>query len=373
MGARTVGGMSIQKLPSGGYRAQVYHEGRNVSVSKVLGGPGTFRTKTEAKQARAAARERLRQTGGVAQTLGDFYSRWTSDPLFARPKESTNILNHERTKSFVDRFGNLPINRIGDREVAEWLQGGKRNGTVPALRAMFNDAASAKGGRLVESNPFSRLGLPRGRGRRDQQPPTEEMVWTLISCARKHGSPAFAAWLQVGAFTGLRSGELDALRWSNVDFDASRIAVREQFNRKTRTFTLPKNGQAREAPLTALARAALVSLPRESEFCFVSLRGSHLTPSSRSYPWKAARAAAGWKGNVHMATRHFAGWYMTNVLEMPSEDVAIALGHTDGGDLVRKLYGHRETNRALDRVVAAYERRAPAPKAARRGRTRKRT
>ena len=36
----------------------------------------------------------------------------------------------------------------------------------------------------------------------------------------------------------------------------------------------------------------------------------------------------------------------------------IALGHTDGGELVRKLYGHRDQERALDRVTAAYGRTA---------------
>lgn len=49
---------------------------------------------------------------------------------------------------------------------------------------------------------------------------------------------------------------------------------------------------------------------------------------------------------------------MVNVLELPSEDVAIALGHTDGGELVRRLYGHRDRDRALDRVAAAYGRLA---------------
>jgi hypothetical protein len=44
---------------------------------------------------------------------------------------------------------------------------------------------------------------------------------------------------------------------------------------------------------------------------------------------------------------------MVNVLEMDSEDVAIALGHTDGGNFVRTLYGHRDEERALDRAVRA--------------------
>jgi hypothetical protein len=70
------------------------------------------------------------------------------------------------------------------------------------------------------------------------------------------------------------------------------------------------------------------------------------------------RAAAGWEGSLFLATRHVAGWYMVNILEMPSEDVAIALGHQDGGNLVRRLYGHRDEHRALDRIVGAYATRA---------------
>ena len=78
------------------------------------------------------------------------------------------------------------------------------------------------------------------------------------------------------------------------------------------------------------------------------------------------RAAAGWDGSLYLATRHFAGWYMINVLELPSEDVAIALGHTDGGELVRNLYGHRDRERALDRVTACLRANGePLPDAAR--------
>ena len=223
---------------------------------------------------------------------------------------------------------------------------------------MFNDAASAKAGRLVRQNPFARLGISKGPGRRHEQPPSEEQVWKLIHCAHELASPSFAAWLQVAAFTGLRPGELDALRRTNVDLDRARIRVVEQFNAKTRTFTPPKNGLAREAPLTEPAREAILALPDEGEFCFAPIRGAHWTASARAYHWKAVRSTVGWQGSLYLATRHLAGWYMVNVLELPSEDVAIALGHTDGGELVRKLYGHRDHERALDRVTAAYGRTA---------------
>lgn len=348
--------MSITKLPSGRWRAQLYDSrvGRNVSVSQVLGGRVSFATRTEAKQARARAREQLAEIIELGVTVKLFWERWTTDPIFLRPKEATNLHNRERTKKFVEKYGHLPIAHVGDFVVAEWLAGGKHGSTIPSLRAMFNDARSAQGGRLIVANPFAELGRPKGRGRRDQTPPSEEMVWTLIGHARELTSPSFAAWLQVAAFTGIRPGELDALRWSSVDLQGSRIKVLEQFSAHSGTFTLPKNGRTREAPLTAPAREALIALPHESEFTFVNLRGKHMTASARAYHWKAVRAAAGYIGSLYLATRHFAGSYMVNVLEMPSEDVAIALGHEDGGDLVRRLYGHRDKDQALDRIVAAY-------------------
>jgi integrase len=300
-------------------------------------------------------------------TILEWWTRWTTDPLFARPKDSTMMLYAERTRPFAQAHADLPIAHAGEHVAARWLAGGKRNGQVPSLRVMFNDAASAKAGRLLprERNPFAHLGISKGAGRRDQTPPSEEMIWTIIGHAREVTSPDFAAWLQVAAFTGLRPGEMDALEVSSVDFAGDRLHVLEQYNSKTKQFTLPKNGWTREAPLTKPAAEALRSLPlgsrepieidkRLHRFCFLNLRDGHWTASGRAYHWNATKAAAGWAHSLYLATRHFAGWYMVNILGMPSEDVAIALGHRDGGDLVRKLYGHRDERQALDRVVAAY-------------------
>jgi integrase len=132
-------------------------------------------------------------------------------------------------------------------------------------------------------------------------------VWKIIRCARKRATPSFAAWLQVAAFTGLRPGELDALRRENVDLDRSRMLVVEQFSAATRTFTLPKNGQTREAPLTDPAREALVSLPVESGFCFAPIRGEHWIASARAYPGRQSglrqrgREACIWRRGTSLA------------------------------------------------------------------------
>jgi integrase len=354
--------VSLSKLPSGRWRAQVYdpRTGENVSVAKVLGLPrpeATFATKREAKQAREKARQRLHDRAGQRRqriTVQEFADRWTTDKLWLRPKDSTNITNEERIKAFVKAYGSMAMADVDDGIVAEYLAGAAVS-TVPALRAMFNDAMSAKAGRLVEQNPFARLGLEASSGNRHKQPPDEEQVWEMVKVARAVACPSFAGWLQVAAFTGARPGELDALELDALDFESNRIVIRQQYNAKAKKITAPKNGRTRTIVMTPPAKDALLGLPRESQWAFTTIRGSHYTPSARAYHWKAVRAGAKLTGKtLYLCTRHFAGWYLVNVLEMSSEDVAFQLGHEDGGELVRKLYGHRDRNLALRRIDEAF-------------------
>lgn len=117
----------------------------------------------------------------------------------------------------------------------------------------------------------------------------------MIECPREIASLSFAAWLQVVAFTGLRPGELDASRRANFDLTRGRILVVEQFNAKTRTFTLPKNGLTRLAPLTDPARDAILNLPLEGEFCFgpiIGRRALGLTIGRRSEAPQDGRGAS---------------------------------------------------------------------------------
>jgi integrase len=351
--------MSIQKLPSGRWRAQVYEAstGKLLSVSKVLGGPGTFRTKTEAKDARAEAKRRLRR-GLSGVTVTEFHRRWTTDPLFARPKESTNIHNRERTRAFVERYGSLPLDHVDDGVVAAWLAGGRRNGTVPALRAMFNDAMSAKAGRLIGRNPFAGLGLRRTNGNRNRKPPTEAGMERLIVLARELTPPSFAAYLEFAIVEGPRPSELDALRWERIRWADGEIDIVEQWNAKTRTFTEPKYGPYTIA-LVARGRDVLLRMKRDnasSAFVFTTLRGSHYTPTSRTHHWNRVRAAAGLgTTSLYLATRHYWGSYALNALELEPHVIAEQLGHRDGGKLVVQLYGHPDKARARRKIREAYD------------------
>ena len=353
--------MSLTKLPSGRWRARVWHRGADVPVGPVLGLPKgtTWRTKSEAKAARERARPILKGNQPGETTVGQWWERWTTDPLFARPKESTNIHNKERTGAFAERYSGVPLHQVGNFIVGEWLAGGKRNSTVQALATMFNDAMSAKAGRLIDHNPFGGLGLHKTKGNKDRRPPNQEQMETMVLAAREITPPSFAAYLEFGCLSAARPGELDALRWPWVRFEDDEVDIREQWNAKVRKFTEPKYGPYTIA-LVGRARELLLRMPRnlsDSPFVFLTNRGHHYTPSSRSHHWNRVRCFAGLpEMTLYLATRHYFGWYALNVLELEPHVIAEQLGHRDGGRLVVELYGHPDKSRARRRIKEAFDR-----------------
>jgi integrase len=165
----------------------------------------------------------------------------------------------------------------------------------------------------------------QSRGRKDVQPPREAVAARLIALGDELTPPSFAAYLDVDVHEGVRPGELDVLQWTDLDFTpgAEAITIARQWNAKVRKITPPKHGVIRTIAMTPRARDRLLSLPRESEWVFTTIRGTHYTPSSRSHHWNRVRCAAG-LGNtdLYTATRHHFAWYAWNVLGLSPEDIA---------------------------------------------------
>jgi integrase len=141
---------------------------------------------------------------------------------------------------------------------------------------------------------------------------------------------------------------------------AETIRIERQWNVKTARITAPKHDSRRTVAMTSPVLERLSNLPRESEWVFTSVRGTHYTPSSRNHHWNRVRASVGLgRVSLHLATRHFYGWFALNVLELPPHVIALQLGHTDGGRLVRELYGHPDAALARERTCRAFREVAP--------------
>ncbi|HYM44989.1 MAG TPA: tyrosine-type recombinase/integrase [Solirubrobacteraceae bacterium] len=98
-------------------------------------------------------------------------------------------------------------------------------------------------------------------------------------------------------------------------------------------------------------------MPRrvDSPYVFTLPCGRRLSKSSHYYYWRLLRTEAGRAGMDFYELRHFCATHLLE-LGVSHADVAVQLGHTDGGALVMSTYGHPSVKASLARVLEAYSR-----------------
>jgi len=316
---------------------------------------GSYDTQHEARGAARLAESELaaRKGKGGDTTVAQFAARWLD--LHPRQKQSTNVGYAQQVRPFVDRHGTLRLRDVTVDVALEWAL--ERRWTLGGVRAMFSDARRRG---LVDTNPFTNLRLRGSRGRKDIHVLTRAEVDDLAACAHEVWSGEVAHTLHglvsMAAFVGMRPGELYGLRWSDVDLRNDEIHVRRQYSKASRTFELPKNGKHRDIALTGPAKAALQEMPRPldaDELVFRASRGGPITGRVQHYYWHPIRCRFGKPSMDLYELRHFCASWLFNDLALLAQDVAHQLGHTDGGALVQRLYGHPSERLARDRIKRA--------------------
>ncbi len=254
-------------------------------------------------------------------------------------------------RAFAADFAGTSLADVDRPRARAWaLQQPK--GNVYVVRTMFSDAVRDG---LCQSNPFSQLRLEQSRGRRDLVALTEPEVTRLADVALEvHGDygPTFRAMILVAAYVGVRPGELFALEHDDLNVDE--VGVRQSRD-GTGQLKLPKNGRVRTVILPPPAREALLAMPRhiDAPWVFTTKRGRTFTKPALNLYWSPVRAAFGRPTMHFYELRHFCATHLLE-LGLSHADVAMQLGHTDGGKLVMSTYGHPSEQGARQRLKAAF-------------------
>lgn len=309
---------------------------------------GTFETLREAREAERSAGRRRGSAGRL--TCGEFVSLWLED--YARPAPATRRTYRYALQRFAADFGHLRLGDLDRVSARPWAQA-QPHSNVRAVRAMLNDAIND--GLHPGPNPFANLRLEQPRGRKDLDALTEDELQTLAEHARavhEDYGPTFRAMVLFAGYVGLRPGELFALQRNDVGRDE--VVIRRNLD-GTGQLKLPKNGKERVVVLPPPARDALLDVvPRvDVPWLFVTRSGRQFRKSSLLYYWNPVRAAYRRPGMDFYELRHFCATHLLE-LGVSHADVAVQLGHTDGGALVMSTYGHPSEDLARERVKAAF-------------------
>jgi hypothetical protein len=159
-----------------------------------------------------------------------------------------------------------------------------------------------------------------------------------------------AALFLTAAFTGLRQGELIALRWRDVDFPGSYIRVTASYTNGE--LSTPKSGKVRSVPMAPEVGAALARLGQRDEYggeddvVFVGLGGGHLDASALLRRDRTALRAAGVRPLRFHDLRHTFGTRV--IAEADIRRVQEGMGHADVQTTMRYLhYAPRHDDAAL--------------------------
>ena len=308
-------------------------------------------------QARSAGPQSARNAHDA--TFADAAEEWLRYVEFDRGRRPSTVRNYRRMVDDVllPLFGELPLRALSaelmDSYRAHLVAEGRLaprtiNGYMLVLHAIFKRAQRHFG---LTSNPVAGLDRQPVRRSGEFRVLTPEEVEALARAARAgaHRSPppaplsdevlgAYraqdaqdAAIFVVASYSGLRLGELRALRWRDVDFSKRLIHVR-------RSYSLgeegpPKSGKVRAVPMIDQVLRELDALSRRGAFTgdedlvFVSPAGTHLEDSALRRRFYAALQQANIKHLRFHDLRHSFGTLAVQVF--PLSDVKAYMGHAD--------------------------------------------
>jgi len=266
-----------------------------------------------ARMLAAALPARDRFAGALGITLARFVRTQWLPPKRNALKPSTFHRYEAMSEHYLlPHLGRVPLRALTstdlDRLYAHLLTSGAKNGGPLAAKTVLNvhqivrkalGDALRKG--LVVRNVALAVDPPRVTASPEQRCWTEDQLRCFLHKAQEHRlHPA----LRLAAMTGMRRGEVVGLRWSDVDFDRARLAVRRTASCAGYAVhvTTNKTATSRRAvdldvDTVTVLRAWRVAQAKEldhvSELVFTNRRGELLHPHVLSQSFERVARDAG--------------------------------------------------------------------------------
>ena len=195
-------------------------------------------------------------------TFKDFAATWVTENEIAWRRTNRRTMQDILNKHLLPVFGEKVVGQITKTDIlafrstlakvpgrkAETLSAKRINAIMAPLRQILNEAAD----RFEFNTPFRNI-KPLKIQKSDIEPFTLDETKKIIATVRAD----YRTYYTARFFTGMRTGEIDGLKWKYVDFERNQILVRETFVMGEDDIT-KTDGSQREIQMSAIVRQALL-------------------------------------------------------------------------------------------------------------------
>lgn len=362
----------------------------------------TVRTKSQANAALAAWKaeeERDARAMDALMPVTEYVGRFIDAREAAGEIEASTVTDYRKSaRRMEDAFSATPMRDLDRKAVRAWKDSLVARGLAPAtvtkaLRLLHMVCEQAVMDGDLPSNPCQGVKAPSlGSGKRARNALSDSSMDRLMAALAEAEPNAFVTAVQIAIRTGMRQGEICALRWRDVDLPGGRIHVTHAIGQaggrfyvkapknegSVRSISIPRDLRSalearRDAVRGELAAGGVTEGKRGYEAAFGALYvvgdidGRFYTPTILSRDWKALATALGIVDTQgRRATFHDLRHTFATVAIAAGEDIAGVsgnLGHSTVSTTLNIYTTARERSKAsaMGAVDRALREHAPAP------------
>ena len=290
-------------------------------------------------------------------TVAEYLSRWLSDTTCYQVSEGT-FLRYERTcrNHLVPFFGRLRLRDLTPAHVrafkAAKIEEGLNPNTVGSMQGVLNASLNqAVDDGLLPTNPAARVKKAAKRGEAPMRALSHEEASRLIAAAAGTRDEAL---IVTALRTGMRQGELAALRWEDLDLsEGGSVAVRRSADTRTQTrVSVTKTGAERTIGIGTrtvevlkahkkrqLEERMAASSWADPSLVFPNTKGKIRRRDSVMRSLRRLLAEAGLPGEVRFHDLRHTAATLAIKQGIPIPTVSKMLGHSDPAMTLRR-YAH---------------------------------
>jgi integrase len=241
--------------------------------------------------------------------------------LHAANKRSYKSGFQNSIRTIKDYFGNIYLHEITVKQIEAFKANRSKvvkpatvNRALACLKSMFNRAIDWH---MTEENPVRKVKLFKENNQRVRYLEKEELKRLL-----EHSSPRLAAIIKFAVNTGMRKGEIQNLKWHDINYERGII-----------TLTETKNGETRYVPMNEIVREVLLSTRKNPESPYIF----HHFCGKDPYNFRKAFETAMTKAEIKDFRFHDLRHTFASHLVMAGVDL----------NTVRELLGHKSLDMTL--------------------------